>query len=259
MGVASAYWYTTLSASRIERCVIVPSFDWKRYRFLYEAMRFFWKSLVACFSSRSCSAPIESHVCLTCSQSANFLNLPPLRRVFGSTVQSLAFNNSVIVCEALTESRMVSQSTCTLTQCLCGCGFRVNQAKGLRTPCAVPKQKDLEYHCTRPSRLLVTETVTLRDVAAEGGDAASAARSGAACADTWYRGRGTLRVACASTSLAGCMCISCLSPPVKEIGIYVAIHAGECFNRLVASISARLQPATTGYNRLHSCNHSLSL
>ena len=78
VGVASAYWYATLPASRIERCVIVPSFDWKRYRFLYEAMRFFWKSLVACFSSRSCSAPIESHVCLTCSQSANFLNLPPL-------------------------------------------------------------------------------------------------------------------------------------------------------------------------------------
>ena len=115
VGVASAYWYATSSASRIECCVIVPSFDWKRYRFLYEAMRFFWKSLVTCFSSRSCSAPIESHVCLTCSQSANFLNLPPLRRVFGSTVQSLAFNNSVIVCEALTESRMVS----TLTQCLC--------------------------------------------------------------------------------------------------------------------------------------------
>ena len=47
VGVASAYWYATLSASRIERCVIVPSFDWKRYRFLYAAMRFFWKSLVS--------------------------------------------------------------------------------------------------------------------------------------------------------------------------------------------------------------------
>ena len=44
--VASVYWYATLSASRIERCVIVPSFDWKRNRFLYEAMRSFWKSLV---------------------------------------------------------------------------------------------------------------------------------------------------------------------------------------------------------------------
>jgi len=31
-----------------------------------------------------------SHVCLTCSQSANFRNFPPLRRVFGSTVHSLA-------------------------------------------------------------------------------------------------------------------------------------------------------------------------
>ena len=70
----------------------------------------------------SCWAPtrIESHVCLTCShwQSANFLNFPPLRREFGSTVHSLALNNSVIVCEALTESRMFSQSTSTLMQCL---------------------------------------------------------------------------------------------------------------------------------------------
>ena len=64
-------------------------------------------------------ALIESHVCLTCSHSANFLNFAPLRRVFGSTVHSLAVNNSVIVFEALTESRMLSQSTCTLMQCLC--------------------------------------------------------------------------------------------------------------------------------------------
>ena len=48
----------------------------------------------------------------------DFLNFPPLRREFGSTVHSLALNNSVIVCEALTESRTFSQSTSTLMHCL---------------------------------------------------------------------------------------------------------------------------------------------